>query len=115
MLYPRTVNYPVVAIADLHGQKESLERLLRRLEALPEWSDCSLVFLGDFVDRGPDVGGTIDLVLDLFGRRSNCTAVMGNHDLALVRAARLDDGPACPYWIDRYRKNYRPCLEENFK
>ena len=107
MLYPRTVAYPVVAIADLHGQKESLERLSDRLKKLPEWSDCALVFLGDFVDRGPDVRGTIKLVLELLGERPNHrTAVMGNHDLALVRAARLDDGPASPYWIASYRDRY---------
>ncbi|HEU5115715.1 MAG TPA: hypothetical protein VFT74_03490, partial [Isosphaeraceae bacterium] len=34
------------------------------------------------------------------------SAVMGNHDLALVRAARLDGGPPSPYWIDGYRTRY---------
>ena len=31
---------------------------------------------------------------------------MGNHDLALVRAARLDGGPVSPYWVERYRTRY---------
>jgi serine/threonine protein phosphatase 1 len=105
-LYPQTVDYPVVAIADLHGQKRSLERLLARLEELPEWPDCALVFLGDFVVRGPDVRGTVDRVLGLLGEKPNRAAMMGNHDMALVRAAQLDDGPASPYWITGYRERY---------
>ncbi len=31
---------------------------------------------------------------------------MGNHDLALVRAVRLDGGPRSPYWEERYRTDY---------
>jgi serine/threonine protein phosphatase 1 len=46
------VNYPIIAIGDLHGQRLELERLIGKLEELPEWPDCALVFLGDFVDRG---------------------------------------------------------------
>ena len=34
------------------------------------------------------------------------SAVMGNHDMALVRAARLDGGPASLYWDGRYRTDY---------
>ena len=103
---PISLGYPIVAIGDLHGQRRELERLLGRLEALDEWSDCAVVFLGDFVDRGPDVRGTIDLALELLRRPPGGSAVMGNHDLALVRAAGLDDGPPSPYWVERYRTNY---------
>jgi serine/threonine protein phosphatase 1 len=100
------LSYPIVAIGDLHGQRAELERLLKRLEPLPEWSDCSVVFLGDYVDRGSNVRGTIDLVLELLDRPAGGAAIMGNDDLALVRAAGLDDGPASPYWSDRYRDAY---------
>jgi serine/threonine protein phosphatase 1 len=103
---PTTLDYPIVAIADLHGQREELGRILARLEALDEWPECAVVFLGDFVDRGPDVHGTIDLVLRILGRPPSGSAVMGNHDQALVRAARLDDGPHSAYWTDRYRTVY---------
>ena len=103
---PKTRDYPIVTIGDLHGQRDELERLVGKLEGLPEWPDCSLIFLGDFVDRGPDVRGAIDLVLGLLRRPAGGSAVMGNHDLALVRAARLDGGPASRYWPDRYRALY---------
>jgi serine/threonine protein phosphatase 1 len=103
---PTTLNYPIIAIGDLHGQRSELERLLERLERLEEWSECALVFLGDFVDRGPDVRGTIELVLDLLQRRPGGSATLGNHDLALVRATRLDDGPPSAYWTRRYQSRY---------
>lgn len=106
MELPSTLNYPLIAIADLHGQRSELERLIARLETLPDWSDRALVFLGDYVDRGEDVPGTIDLVLDLLNRPAGGSAALGNHDLALARAARLDGGPPSPYWLDGYRNRY---------
>jgi predicted MPP superfamily phosphohydrolase len=97
MNLPTNLDYPIIAIADLHGQREQLERLVARLEKVAEWDDCALVFLGDYVDRSEDIPGTIDLVIESLSRRPGGSAVLGNHDLALVRAARLDDGPGSPY------------------
>ena len=105
--WPVVLDYPIVAITDIHGQRSFLERLMKRLEERPEWPECSVVFVGDYVDRGPDVQGTISLILDLARRRkAPVTAVMGNHDLALTRAARLDDGPLSRYWVERYQEAY---------
>src|SRR5206468_1953969 len=98
MRLPTSLDYPIVAVGDLHGQRPELERLVDRLEAVEEWPACALVFLGDFVDRGPDVPGTIDLAMELLRRPAGGSAVMGNHDLAMIRAARLDDGPESAYW-----------------
>ncbi len=106
MQLPGEVHYPVVAIGDVHGLVDPLRRLLDRLAARPEWPGCAVVWLGDFVDRGSDVPGAIDLVLEALDRAGGGSAVVGNHDLALVRAAGLDDREASPYWIKRYRKYY---------
>src|SRR5262245_50270299 len=106
MPLPGQVAYPVVAIPDLHGNTSFLRKLLTRLECRPEWPDCRVVFLGDFCDRGPDVKGCIDLVLRVLRDRPGSSAVAGNHDIAPVRAARLDDGPFSPYWAQRYRERY---------
>ncbi|WP_165251050.1 metallophosphoesterase [Paludisphaera soli] len=106
MPLPDELDYPIIAIGDLHGRREELQRLVGALERRPEWADCALVFLGDFVDRGPDSRGTIDLVLELLRRPTGGSAVMGNHDLALIRSARLDGGPPSPYWPSRYQDVY---------
>ena len=39
MTLPTNLNYPIIAIADLHGQLEQLKRLVARLEMLSEWDD----------------------------------------------------------------------------
>ena len=106
MNLPLDVEYPVLAIGDLHGQTGFLDRLVERLRRLPEWDRSRLVFLGDLVDRGPDVKGTIERVLELLEERPGSSAVLGNHDLALIRAARLDGGPASSFWLPRYRTHY---------
>lgn len=99
--------YPVVAITDVHGQRAFLDRLLDRLAGLPGWPRCAVVFIGDYVDRGPDVRGTLDRVVDLTRRHpGGVWCVAGNHDLALTRAARLDGGPRSDYWEESYRARY---------
>ena len=106
MTLPTSLDYPIIAITDLHGQLDQLKRLVTRLEVISEWNDCALVFLGDFVDRGEDVPGTINMVLELLSRRPGGSAILGNHDLALVRAARLHDGSPSLYWIESYLRRY---------
>ena len=106
MALSASLDYPIIAIADRHCQLGSLKRLVAKLGKLSVWDDCALVFLGDFVDRGEDVKGTIDLVLELLSRRAGGSAIMGKHDLALIRAAQLDDGPPSDYWIESYLHRY---------
>ena len=101
---PTEAEYPVAVIGDVHGQFDLLEGLLARLDR--EAPDHTLVFLGDFVDRGPRVKEVVERVAGLVAV-GRATAVMGNHDLALVRAAGLDGKPRSPWWADRYREQYQ--------
>jgi serine/threonine protein phosphatase 1 len=67
------------AIGDIHGDLEALDTLLDRLPVLTE--DDTLVFLGDYVDRGPDSRGVIQRVREL--QRSSVAKVValrGNHE-----------------------------------
>ena len=64
----------IYAIGDIHGCLEPLHHLIAQLR-LSEADE--LVFLGDYVDRGPDSKGVIDYLLTLRGR---CTFLMGNHE-----------------------------------
>jgi len=64
------------AIGDVHGELELLDELLEKLS--PGEGD-RLVFLGDYVDRGPDPRGVVDRLLAL-RERVPCTFLLGNHE-----------------------------------
>ncbi len=64
------------AVGDIHGEKELLERLL---DALPLRPDDRFVFMGDYVDRGPDSKGVVDRLLELADRH-DCVFLAGNHE-----------------------------------
>jgi hypothetical protein len=66
-----------IIIGDIHGCLDLLKRLLDRVRFDP--SGDSLVFLGDFVDRGPDPVGVVRLVRKLC-QESKARAVNGNHE-----------------------------------
>jgi serine/threonine protein phosphatase 1 len=67
------------AIGDIHGDLAALERLLGRLPALRPQD--SVVFLGDYVDRGPDSRGVIERVRRVQAE-APCRVVTlrGNHE-----------------------------------
>lgn len=104
---PTTIDGPLVVVGDLHGATQLLDRLLGQLTArVPDLTDRWLVFAGDFPDRGPDTRRVLDTVLDLSDRHGRVTAVMGNHDLALVAATGLVPTPASSHWNLRYVADY---------
>lgn len=77
------------AIGDIHGDLASLRRLFERLPQLS--ADDTVVFLGDYIDRGPDSAGVVDWVRD-FTRRSKAKVVTlrGNHEDAWLQV--IDEG-----------------------
>jgi serine/threonine protein phosphatase 1 len=106
MQLPDRVEYPVIAIGDLHGRVEWLDRLVAKLRTRPEWPDAKLVFLGDLVDRCDTVKQLVSRVMELIAEKPGSTCVMGNHDLALVNAAGLHDRTPPAYWVRRYGSVY---------
>jgi serine/threonine protein phosphatase 1 len=73
------------AIGDIHGDLEHLRTLWSRLPELT--SDDTIVFLGDYIDRGPDSRSVVEFVR----QRSDHTparivTLMGNHEQILLDA-----------------------------
>lgn len=70
---------PIYAIGDIHGQLDMLRDALRKIEA-DGGPEARIVFLGDYVDRGPDSRGVLDLLIE--GKRAgrNWIMLLGNHD-----------------------------------
>ncbi len=73
----------VFAVGDIHGHADRLEALLGRLAGMAP--EARLVFLGDYVDRGPQSRRVLDRLLSLRRERPDTVFLMGNHEAALLR------------------------------
>jgi hypothetical protein len=68
-------------IGDIHGHRAALDELLVLMEREGGLSSSDqIVFLGDYVDRGPDSVGVLEKVHSLVSSRPNTVALIGNHD-----------------------------------
>ena len=70
----------IYAIGDIHAELEKLEELLG---LLPLQADDTLVFLGDYIDRGPDARGVVERLVRLRDER-RCIFLLGNHESMLL-------------------------------
>lgn len=76
---------PICAIGDLHGRYDLLQRMIERTER--EAADHHLVFLGDYVDRGPDSRLVLDTLRNLRAERpGRVTCLMGNHEEMMLHS-----------------------------
>jgi serine/threonine protein phosphatase 1 len=82
-----------IAIGDVHGCSAALAAILDAIRPGPA---DTLVPLGDYIDRGPDSRGVLDLLIALAGR---CLLVplLGNHEEMLFAATR--DREALRAWL----------------
>ena len=76
-----------LAFGDIHGATAHLDALLA---AVAPTADDWLIFLGDYVDRGPDSKGVIDRLINLKAWHQ-CVCLRGNHELMMMQA-RTDVG-----------------------
>ena len=101
-------------VGDIHGAAARLLRLLAELgyaKSRGRWTHADgarLVFLGDYADKGDDVGGGIELVRELCEHRVAC-AIAGNHDTnALAFCMRRDTSTFDPIGARRSAQALRP-------
>ncbi|MDW8197054.1 MAG: metallophosphoesterase family protein [Gemmataceae bacterium] len=72
----------VLAIGDIHGCRGPLDDLLAWVQPA---SDDRLIFLGDYVDRGPDTRGVLNRLMEL--RQSHpIVCLRGNHEIMMIDA-----------------------------
>ena len=90
MNHPRTL-----AIGDIHGCLTALDTLLEFVQLQP---DDTLIFLGDYVDRGPNSRGVLERLVEL-SARPNTIFLRGNHDLWMENAR--EDRNWFVSWLDR--------------
>ena len=87
---------PTYAIGDIHGNLDELNNLLELVLPRLKPQD-TLVFLGDYIDRGPDSKGCIERIVQLKAR-AHCTVVtlLGNHEQWMLRTL---DNPTRNSWL----------------
>lgn len=76
----------VYAIGDVHGSSSLLKSLLTIIEADIEvhaGEEAQIIFLGDYIDRGPDSKGVLDL-LSSNHLPAPATCLLGNHEEILL-------------------------------
>lgn len=88
---PRPATLPpdtrVYAIGDIHGRLDLLNNLLSQIEAdLTGYKGrCIAVFLGDYIDRGPDSKGVIDRLMQSLPASLEPVYLLGNHEWAMLQ------------------------------
>lgn len=91
----------IYAVGDIHGRADLLVRMLHLIEADGNAAmavrETMLVFIGDYVDRGPDSAGVIDKLLSLKrDSRYTCHLLKGNHEVMFMDF--LEDPAAFLHW-----------------
>lgn len=87
----------VYSITDVHGMKELLVKALKMIEEREK--KATVVFTGDYVDRGPDSKGVVDLLMRGPRRHEDKWVVLkGNHEDMMV-GALLGQYPL-RWWLD---------------
>jgi serine/threonine protein phosphatase 1 len=91
------------AVGDIHGDLASLRVLFERLPELT--SDDTVVFLGDYIDRGPDSAGVVAWVRELAAKSpAKIVTLRGNHEDAWLQV--VDEG-----WPEFVFPRGNGCLE----
>jgi len=66
-------------VGDIHGSYDKLKAILANLDWSPQNGD-QLIFLGDYIDRGPQSYEVVQTVAELADRHPNVIALKGNHE-----------------------------------
>ncbi|MGR3322820.1 MAG: metallophosphoesterase family protein [Pseudooceanicola sp.] len=81
---------PIYAITDIHGHLAQLDKALARIEADGASDSDEVIFLGDYIDRGPDSRGVLERLVQGQAEGRNWSFLMGNHDRMMLNY--LTDG-----------------------
>lgn len=83
----------IYAIGDIHGSLLQLETLVKRIEedgAQHPEAKRKLVFLGDYIDRGPFAKGVIEFVMHGLPASMTVFFLRGNHEDMILRFLKGD-------------------------
>lgn len=89
----------IYAIGDIHGRDDLLERVHALIEgdlSLSPWANSVVVYLGDYVDRGPRSCEVIDRLIRKPVKGCRAVHLRGNHEDMMLRFL---DNPTNDVWL----------------
>ncbi|MDY6903879.1 MAG: metallophosphoesterase family protein [Thermodesulfobacteriota bacterium] len=79
----------IFAVGDIHGCFDKLKHLMDRVPI--NYDEDTLVFLGDYIDRGNDSYKVVDYLIDLKKKHNDIVFLKGNHETMLFRYLSGED------------------------
>jgi len=94
----------LIAIGDIHGR---LRRLRGLMEQVQPTEDDTIIFLGDYVDRGPDSFEVVEFVSDFADEFPNTVTLRGNHEDFIISLfmGNMNESER-KIWIDKNGGNF---------
>jgi serine/threonine protein phosphatase 1 len=89
----------VYAVGDIHGRADLLRELLRmiaRYDGVRPPARTTVIFLGDYIDRGADSKGVVDLLINGIPEGMKAVYLSGNHEDMMLQA--FADLEAFRFW-----------------
>lgn len=89
-------------IGDIHGGLQTFMALIRKIN--PRHDD-RVYLLGDYIDRGPDSKGVLDVIIAMQEAGCDIRPLRGNHDDMLVRSFKDDHDDYSWHWMRGWGEN----------
>ena len=93
------VRHLIYAVGDVHGSYDLVRRAIEKVAAHARGRSYDLIFLGDYIDRGPDSCKTVSLLSSLSSRLS-IVCLKGNHEQMLEDFERTRGEEDFLFWFD---------------
>ncbi|MEJ2170396.1 MAG: metallophosphoesterase family protein [Desulfobacterales bacterium] len=99
----------IFAIGDIHGSFDRLQALMKKLPI--DFTRDTLIFIGDYIDRGPASVEVVDYLIDLKKRVPEIIFLKGNHEDMLEKY--LDGTDRFTYLLNGGQKTLDSYLSRN--
>jgi len=84
-------------VGDIHGGKRTFQALISKLQLRHR---DRLYLLGDYIDRGPDSCGVLDVIIALLDAGYDVRPLLGNHEDMLLRTISGEHDTWSGYWLE---------------
>lgn len=97
-------NQVIYAVGDIHGRQDLLVAVVEMIEndiSVSKAPHPTVIFLGDYIDRGPDSRGVLDTLIRLkTAAPFEVITLRGNHEQFVLSFVNHEHGPAVGAWLD---------------